>query len=119
MYDKYGDDVQFFMVYIREAHPTDGWQTQANVREGILIQQPKTYEQRVDVVHTMCTKLNIKLPALVDSIDDKANKAYSAIPDRMYLVGKDGRIAYKGEHGPQGFKPEELDLAIQLELALH
>ncbi|MCH7589259.1 MAG: hypothetical protein IIC78_14675, partial [Chloroflexi bacterium] len=25
LYDRYGDRVQFLVIYIREAHPTDGW----------------------------------------------------------------------------------------------
>ena len=37
LYEKYRDRVEFFVVYIREAHPTDGWQVPANVRAGILV----------------------------------------------------------------------------------
>jgi type I thyroxine 5'-deiodinase len=46
-------------------------------------------------------------------LDDTVNKAYSGWPDRLYLVGKDGQVAYKGGPGPSGFKPLELELAIQ------
>jgi hypothetical protein len=45
-------------------------------------------------------------------------EAYNALPDRLYLIGKDGRIAFKGGHGPLGFKPAELEAAIETELAL-
>ena len=34
-----------------------------------------------------------------------------------YLIGKDGRIAFQGEEGPSGFRPDELERAIQVELA--
>jgi len=113
MHKEFADDVEFFIVYIREAHPTDGRQSQANVREGILIEQPKSFDDRLKVATEMCSKLEIDIPAVIDGIDDKVNKDYSALPDRLYLVGKDGKIAYKGERGPRGFMPEELQTAIE------
>ena len=104
------------MVYIREAHPTDGWQVRANEQQGILVEQPKSLEERIEIATQMCTALKIKLPPLVDTLDDKVNKAYSAWPDRLYLVGRDGRIAYQGGPGPRGFRPDELEAAIKQEL---
>lgn len=56
------------------------------------------------------------LPALVDGIDDAVNRAYAAQPDRLFLVGRDGKIAYTGGRGPGGFKPAELEDAIREEL---
>ncbi|MBI3839288.1 MAG: deiodinase, partial [Planctomycetia bacterium] len=44
---------------------------------------------------------------------DKVNQAYAAFPDRLYVVGRDGKIAFKGEIGPQGFKPREMEAAIK------
>ena len=116
MYDKYKDRVEFFIVYIREAHPTDGWQSGSNTREKILVEQPKTYDQRLDVAKTMCSKLEISIPTLIDGIDNKVGSAYAGMPDRLYLVGRNGRIAYKGARGPFGFRPTELEAAIQKEL---
>ena len=112
MYAKYGDTVEFFMVYIKEAHPTDGRVSQANVREKILIKQPTSLTQREDVATKMCSILKIKLPPLVDTIDDKTNNAYSASPDRLYLVGVDGKVVYKGDKGPRGFDAKELEREI-------
>jgi hypothetical protein len=34
----------------------------------------------------------------------------------LYLVGRDGRIAFQGDEGPFGFKPDELERAIEQEL---
>jgi len=41
---------------------------------------------------------------------------YGAWPDRLYLVGKDGKIAMAGGRGPFDFKPDKLEKAIQKEL---
>jgi len=113
MYDDYKNDVEFFLVYIREAHPTDGRQSGANLRQKILVKQPTTYVERVAVAKTMCSKLDLKMPPLIDHLDDKVNRAYGAEPDRLYLVGRDGKIAYQGARGPFGFRPAELEQAIK------
>lgn len=112
LYEQYGADVEFFMVYIKEAHPTDGRQSQANVRENILIKQPTSLQERTQVASQMCSVLKIKLPALVDTIDNQTNQAYAASPDRLYLIGIDGRIIYRGAKGPRGFNARELESEI-------
>ena len=56
------------------------------------------------------------MPVVVDSVDDEIASAYGALPDRLYLVGKGGRIAFQGEPGPWGFQPEDLEGAIEAEL---
>ena len=117
MYKQFGDDVEFLMVYIREAHPVDGRQSRSNESEAILFLQPTNLDERTEVCKEMCQKLNISIPAVVDRLDDRVNQAYGALPDRLYLVGRDGRIAYKGDRGPRGFRPEELKSAIKKELA--
>ena len=60
--------------------------------------------------------LGIRFTTVVDNLDNKVELAYAAgWPDRLYLIGKDGRIAWKGEPGPKGFKPPELEAAIEAE----
>lgn len=87
------------------------------MRERILVAQPKSYAQRKEVAGQMCQRLDIDLPTLIDGLDDAVGQAYGAWPDRIYLVGKDGRIAYQGGPGPRGFIPEELEDAILIETA--
>lgn len=53
---------------------------------------------------------------VVDAVDDAAASAYGGWPDRLYLVGRDGRIAYQSGEGPFGFKPKELAAAIEQHL---
>ncbi|MFT7639316.1 MAG: hypothetical protein ACI9G1_001052, partial [Pirellulaceae bacterium] len=76
MYAKYGKEIQFFMVYIKEAHPSDGRQTSSNVREGIVYLQPTTLEDRAKIATQMCTTLKITLPAIMDGVDNKVNTEY-------------------------------------------
>ena len=53
------------------------------------------------------------MPMVVDAVDNAVASAYGGWPDRLYLVGRDGRIAYRGGEGPFGFKPNELGAAIE------
>jgi len=105
MYRQHKDEVEFLMIYIREAHASDGWVSQANVRQGINIKHHTDYQDRADVAKQACSLLKIEFPALVDGMNDAVNKAYSAAPDRIYVVGKDGKIAVKADKGPRGFNP--------------
>jgi hypothetical protein len=60
----------------------------------------------------------MKMPMAVDGVDNAVASAYGGWPDRLYLVGRDGRIAFQGGEGPFGFKPEELERAIEREGAV-
>jgi hypothetical protein len=117
LHDTYGGDVAFFVVYIREAHPEDGWVLETNRRADIRIADPATDEERTGVAEQCVLRLHIDLPVLVDRADNAVASAYGGWPDRLYLVGRDGRIAFQGDDGPFGFKPPELEKAIRAELA--
>lgn len=113
MYERYKGQVEFLLVYIREAHATDEWQVPANVREGVLLESAKDIGQKVEHAASCTRKLDIRFPTLIDGMDNKVESDYSGWPDRLYLVGEDGHIAYKGAPGPGGFRPAELEAAIR------
>lgn len=101
-----------YAVYIREAHPADGWKVQANDRVGVTVDQPATQEARNLVASTCCQALKLAMPLLVDTIDDRVNRAYSGFPDRLYLIDRDGKVIYKGGRGPYGYKPREVEQTL-------
>jgi type I thyroxine 5'-deiodinase len=105
--------VDFYAVYIVEAHPTDLWQMRSNVREGVLFRNPKSDAERVNVANACWRKLGIKFPALVDGIDNKVESAYTGWPDRLYLIDRGGKVLYKSKPGPFGFDPDLLAKAMQ------
>jgi type I thyroxine 5'-deiodinase len=105
--------VAFLAVYILEAHPSDVWQMQSNVRDNVVFASPKTYEQREFVAGACVRKLGIKFPAVLDGFENSTEKAYTGWPDRIYLIDANGRVAYKSRPGPFGFKPEELRAALE------
>lgn len=117
MAEDFKDQVEFLLVYIREAHATDGRQAPANVRDNILLEYAKTEEQKDEYASSCVRNLGIEFPAVVDALDNAVERSYTAWPDRLYLIGKDGKIKYKSAPGPRGFRPPELEAAIKLELS--
>ena len=107
--------MQFFCVYIKEAHPDDyvgGHQIEANRVEKIIYDQPKTIEEREHIAEACMLHLNLKMPMLLDNMANDAEEGYVAKPERLYIIGKDGIIAYRGGPGPHGFNEEEWAEAI-------
>ena len=75
-----------------------------------------SWRASTEVAATCAIQLKIRMPVVVDSVDDAIASAYGALPDRLYLIGRGGNVAYQGEPGPFGFQPPELEAAIQREL---
>lgn len=98
---------------MREAHPIDGKMPSAFG----LVEDPITDGERLDVAGKCVEELDLPMPALVDRIDDKVSKAYGGWPDRLYVIGKDGKVVFAGARGPQGFDPEAWQRAIVAEKA--
>jgi hypothetical protein len=116
MAEKYADRVDFLVVYIREAHPEDGWVVTMNRSDDIKLNDPTSTDERTDVAESCALRLEIKMPVVVDEIDDAVARAYGALPDRLYLVGRGGNVVFQGDPGPFGFQPAALETAIGSEL---
>ena len=113
LYREYRDRVQFYVVYIEEAHPIDAWQVSDNLKDDVLVATTKTEDARYEVAGVCLTKLGIELPALVDELDNRVERAYTAWPDRLYVIDRDGRIAFKSAAGPFGFKPADVESTLK------
>jgi hypothetical protein len=83
-----------------------------NVRESEVLADPKTLEERTAIAERCVRKLGIRIPALVDGVGDGVEAAYTGWPDRLYLIGRDGRVKFKSPPGPFGFKPASLAGAL-------
>jgi type I thyroxine 5'-deiodinase len=113
MYEAFRDRAAFYVVYIAEAHAEDGWQTSSNRAEGVVIRQHTTLAERRHAAQRCARELGLTIPMLLDSMEDAACRAFSAWPERIYVVGADGRIAYQGGHGPFDFDPDGARAALQ------
>lgn len=84
----------------------------SNDQAGVSVAQPQSEGERIKVAHTCSTRLQISMPLLVDTLDDRVGHAYSGMPDRLYVIDRAGRVAYKGGRGPFGFKSGELEQSL-------
>ena len=101
------------MVYILEAHPIDAWETDSNQKEKISVTSPKTFAERCAVEGVCATKLALRIPAIIDNLENTTEASYTAWPDRLYVIDRNGRVAYKSKPGPFGFKPAEMELGLK------
>ena len=126
LYQQYHEQVQFLKIYIREAHPVDGWwlgkgplgrlMKLGGMKAATDVYDPKTIEERRTVAGDCAEALQYGIRTYVDEMDDAVNQAYAAWPTRLYLIGLDGRVVYHGGPGPFDFFPRKLGKAIGIYL---
>jgi hypothetical protein len=87
-----------------------------NRRSRLSVHEPRTDHERARIAETCAVKLELGMPVVVDRMDNAVASAYGGWPDRLYLLAADRTILYQGGEGPFGFKPEELEQAIDREL---
>jgi tetratricopeptide (TPR) repeat protein len=104
--------VSFLQVYIREAHAEDQWQSTINEREHVDLAPASTMEQKHDYAIMCQRKLHLRFPAVVDGLDNGAEKAYAAWPSRVYVIGRDGRVRYSSALIEEEFDRAALEKAI-------
>ena len=113
---KFENHADFLTIYIKEAHPEDEWQMTVNEKQGICYAQPQTLADRVMIANDFIERFRYAMPLVVDPMENPAGDAFAAWPERLYVIGVDGRIAYKGRKGPFGFDPDELELWLEANL---
>ena len=104
MYQDYKDVAEFRMVYINEAHAADGRNPVGYAKEKGITEHDD-YEERCVTAQMLMDDETLTIPCLIDGMDNKVNQAYSAWPDRIFLVRTDGKLAVAADRGPWGFKP--------------
>jgi len=85
----------------------------SNVNQSVIYNLPRSYEERTAVADSCVTKLNIRIPALIDTFDNSTETAYTGWPDRIYVIGRDGRVVFKTTPGPFGFEPSGMEQALK------
>lgn len=116
IHSRFKNDAEFLAVYVREAHPTDGWKMESNTKVGVAVSQPKDLTERMAIAGQCQQLLKSTIPLLVDTIDDATGNAYSGMPARLYVIDAAGRVAYKSGRGPFGFKSGEMEQALVMTL---
>jgi hypothetical protein len=104
MYDTYGDIAEFRIVYINEAHASDSsWPV--DYAEEKAITEHDDYGERCSTADMLLADKSITIPMVIDGMDNVVNEAYSAWPDRAFIVRTDGKLGVAAARGPWGFVP--------------
>lgn len=112
LFREYRERASFYVVYIQEAHPIDAWQVDDNLEDDVLVASTMTLDARASAAGMCVRNLGIELPALVDGPDNRVERAYTGWPDRLYVIDRDGRVAFKSAAGPFGFKPADVEATL-------
>ncbi|XDV41090.1 hypothetical protein PO909_010016 [Leuciscus waleckii] len=100
---QYADIADSLLVYIEEAHPSDGW---VSSDAPYQIPRHRCLEDRLRAAELM----NQKVPEsaiVVDTMENSSNSAYGAYFERLYIL-KDEKVVYQGGRGPEGYRISEL-----------
>lgn len=85
---------------------------ESNVLQNYVFKQPVTLEQRKELAKVLVERLKYRMPVAIDDIDGRAEKAFAAWPERIYVLEQGGRVLYKGGMGPFKFHPEEAEKTL-------
>lgn len=110
--NQFNESVKFLCVYIQEAHPSDGWQVEANLEQDVIHTSPTNMAEREALAEVCMLKLALDMPMVVDDMEDTIDSAYNALPERLYLLNADGKVVFKTVAGSHGFDPEAWAVAI-------
>lgn len=95
----------------------DEWQTESNEAAGIRLKQHTTFAERVAAAQLCADRLGLQIPTLIDGMDNAAAEAFSAWPERIYIVNQAGRIHFRGGPGPYEFDPQAARVSLMALLA--
>jgi hypothetical protein len=90
---------------------------ESNVKDQVVFKQPRLFAERQELARVLVDRLKYRVPIAIDGMDNAAETAYAAWPERIYVIAAGGRIVYKGGMGPFGFKPEEAEKKLAAHLA--
>jgi len=108
MYNRWSSEVNFITIYINEAHPIDEWHMYVD----ICFKQPKTLEDRSQIAHKYIEEEKFPIPLYLDLLTDECEAKYFAWPERLYVI-QNQKIVFQGAKGPDGYKPELVDLWLE------
>lgn len=69
------------------------------------------------IANDFVRRSSYELPLVVDGMNNAADELFAGWPERLYILDEQGRVAYKGEPGPFGFKPEEVEAWLEARAA--
>jgi thyroxine 5-deiodinase len=114
----------FVVVYLEEAHPTDGWMFEAVVHQ---VAQHTSSEERHCAAKVLQGELDTAIAAaqlgapaaatvrtpniLVDSMANLASTTFGALPERLAVL-VEGKVVFLGGKGPEDYSVADCKAAL-------
>jgi len=108
LYEEYKNDVEFVIVYIREAHPE---MLRKGNKTGI-VGRPKDIDQRIILASECVTRFKFTIPMVIDGMDGTVNKDYQAAPVRTTITDLEGKVVYYAGPGPFDFRLSKVEKVL-------
>jgi hypothetical protein len=100
IYAELRDQLAFLFIYISEAHPEDGWQVGINHAQGVIYDQPADSTTRAAIAADFMSDAKVRIPVAIDNMENTLSDAYSASPERLYLIDGAGIVRHRSDMGP-------------------
>lgn len=78
--------VEFVVVYVEDPHPGE-----PGYRD---LRQPESLEERTQYAKNLVGDHAMEATVVVDEMDDAVWKLYGSLPNMIYVIDRDGRVAY-------------------------
>lgn len=90
LYQEFGNGSTWLFVYVREAHPGERFSAHG------------TYEQKLRQAELFRQDEALPWPVLIDQLEGRVHRAYGLLPNPLFLIDSDGRVAFRGNfaHAP-------------------
>jgi len=115
LYNSYNDRVDFLTIYIKEAHPTDGWKLFKYVdiknHKNMIDRQLAAYKY-INYTKTECNVVCDQMYSNPINKQYNCQDSYSAWPARLYII-LNKKIVYKQPAGAYNYKPNDVKLWLQ------
>lgn len=83
LHDRFGRDIQFVMLHVREAHPGEYWD------------QPRSPTEKMGHARALKDRDGLPWPIVVDDVDGRVHRSLDQKPNAAYLVDRNGWISFR------------------------
>jgi type I thyroxine 5'-deiodinase len=89
-----------------------------NLRQGLVYAQPTSEDERAEVAEACVLGLDLQMPMVLDDMSNEVDEAYSALPERLYVIDAEGTIVWRSGPGPWGFDLDGFEAALRAQAEL-
>ncbi|XDC57575.1 hypothetical protein R6Z07M_008757 [Ovis aries] len=107
--EEFSSVADFLLVYIDEAHPSDGWAVPGDSSLFFEVKKHRNQEDRCAAAQQLLERFSLppQCRVVADRMDNNANVAYGVAFERVCIVQRQ-KIAYLGGKGPFFYNLQEV-----------